>query len=166
MIARTGNYWGRWCIAGLFSLLLLGGIPSSSVGAESVGEKIEVTAETAKQTVTDAGKTASKKIEELWARVDEARLKNRTRDEIVAWMIMGLLVGGLMNRVTGLKPITAFSLGLLGAFVGGIVAHVTALDFGWGPVLIRYEDLVMSLVGGALLMVIGKLLLSRKKKSS
>ena len=165
MIARTGNNWGLWCIAGLFSLLLFGGIPSSSIGAESVGDKVEATAETAKQAVTDAGNTASKKIEELWARISEARLKNRTRDEIVAWMIMGVLVGGLMNRVTGLKPITSFSLGLLGAFVGGIVAHVTALDFGWGPVLIRYEDLVMSLVGGALLMVLGKLLLSRKKKS-
>jgi len=165
MIARTGNNWDRWCIAGVFSLLLFGGIPSSSVRAESVGEKVEATAETAKEAVSDAGKTASKKIEELWARISEARLKNRTRDEIVAWVIMGVLVGGLMNRVTGLKPITSFSLGLLGAFVGGIVAHVTALDFGLGPVLIRYEDLVMALVGAAVLMVLGKLLLSRKKKS-
>jgi hypothetical protein len=166
MIARTGNKWGRWCIAGLFSLLLFGGIPLAPARAESVGEKVEATAETAKQAVSDAGKTASHKIEELWARVDEARLKNRTPDEIVAWVIMGLLVGGLMNRVTGLKPVISFSLGLLGAFIGGIVAHVTALNFGWGPVLIRYEDLLMSLVGGAVIVVLGKILLSRKKKSS
>jgi len=166
MIAKTGNIWGRWCVAGLFSLLLLGGMQPGSARAESVGEKVDKTAETAKQAVADAGKTASNKIEDLWARVDEARLKNRTPDEIVAWVIMGLLVGGLMNRITGLRPVVSFSLGLLGAFIGGIVAHVTQLNFGWGPVLIRYEDLLMSLVGGAVLMVLGKLILSRKKKSS
>jgi hypothetical protein len=166
MIARTGNNWGRWCVAGLLSLLILAGLQPGSARAESVSEKVDKTAETAKQAVADAEKTASNKIEDLWTRVDEARLKNRTPDEIVAWVIMGLLVGGLLNRTTGLRPAIAFSLGLLGAFIGGIVAHVTALNFGWGPVLIRYEDLLMSFAGGAVLMVLGKLLLSRKKKSS
>ncbi len=166
MIANTGNNWGRWCVAGLFSLMLLGGMQPGSARAESVSEKVDKTAETAKQAVTDAGKTASNKIEDLWARVGEARLKNRTPDEIVAWVIMGLLVGGLMNRITGLRPVVSFSLGLLGAFIGGIVAHVTRLNFDWGPVLIRYEDLLMSLVGGAVLMVLGKLILSRKQESS
>ena len=166
MIAKTVRIWGRWCITGLFGLLLFGGIPSSSARAESVGEKVVATTETAKQAVADAGKSASKKIEELWERIDEARLKNRTRDEIVAWVIMGLLIGGLLNRATGMKSVISFSLGLLGAFIGGIVAHVTALNFGWGPVLIRYEDLLMSFVGGAVIVVLGKILLSRKKKSS
>jgi uncharacterized membrane protein YeaQ/YmgE (transglycosylase-associated protein family) len=137
-----------------------------SARAESVSEQVDKTAETAKQAVADAEKTASNKLEDLWARVDEARLKNRTPDEIVAWVIMGLLVGGLMNRITGLRPVISFSLGLLGAFIGGIVVHVTQLNFGWGPVLIRYEDLLVSFVGGAVLMVLGKLLLSRKKKSA
>jgi uncharacterized membrane protein YeaQ/YmgE (transglycosylase-associated protein family) len=151
---------------GLFSLLLVGANQLHSARAESVGEKVEATTETAKQAVTDAGKSASKKIEDLWARIDEARLKNRTRDEIVGWIIMGVLIGGLLNRAGGMKPVTSFSLGLIGAFIGGIIAHVTALDFGLGPVLIRYEDLVMSIVGAVILVVLGKFLLSRKKKSS
>jgi len=156
---------GRWGIPSLVSLLLLLAIQPGSVKAESVGEKVDATAESAKQAVADAGKSASKSIESLWERVDAARLKNRTRDEIVAWVIMGLLVGGLLNRATGAKALTAFSLGLVGALIGGIVAHVTAMDFGLGPVLIRYEDLLLSFVGGAVLLVLGRLLLGRKKKS-
>ena len=165
MIVKTGNFLGRWCIASLLSLLLLAAIQSSSGRAESVSEKVAATTETAKEAVTDAGKTASNKIEELWTRVDAARLKNRTRDEIVGWVIMGLLIGGLLNRAGGIKPVAAFGLGLIGALIGGIIAHVTALDFGLGPVLIRYEDLVMSVIGAVVLVTLGKFLLSRKKSS-
>jgi uncharacterized membrane protein YeaQ/YmgE (transglycosylase-associated protein family) len=134
--------------------------------AESVGQKVESATESAKQAVTDAGKSATSTIEELWRSISEARLKNRTGDEIVAWIIMGLLVGGLLNRVTGLKTFTAFGLGLVGAFIGGVVAHVTKLNFGLGPVMIRYEDLLLSFVGGLLLLLVGKILMRGKKKSS
>jgi uncharacterized membrane protein YeaQ/YmgE (transglycosylase-associated protein family) len=87
-------------------------------------------------------------IEILWKRIDERRLKNRTPDELVAWVLMGLLVGGLLYRVTRLGQVLTILLGLAGAFLGGIVANVFQLDFGMGPVLIRYEDLICSLVGG------------------
>ena len=48
--------------------------------------------------------------------------------------------------------------GLVGAFVGGILANVLQLDFGLGPVLIRYEDLICSLVGGFVLLYVWGLL--------
>jgi uncharacterized membrane protein YeaQ/YmgE (transglycosylase-associated protein family) len=49
-------------------------------------------------------------------------------------------------------------LGLAGAFVGGLVVHLANLDFGWGPVLIRYEELLFALLGAIVLVVLAKLL--------
>jgi uncharacterized membrane protein YeaQ/YmgE (transglycosylase-associated protein family) len=119
--------------------------------------------------VRDVGRSAEKTLEDLWKSIDEQRLKNRTPDQIVAWVIMGVLVGALAGmatslKTTGLGKAGRLLLGLAGAFIGGIVAHVTRIDFGWGPVLIRYEDLLFSLVGALLLIVIGRFLRSRSKK--
>jgi hypothetical protein len=65
----------------------------SRTSAQSVGEKVSAAASETKEKIQDAGKTAANKLEQLWQRIDEQRLKNRTPDEIVAWLIMGLLVG-------------------------------------------------------------------------
>ena len=92
------------------------------------------------------------KIEVLWQRIDERRLKNRTPDELVAWALMGLLVGGMLYRFGRGGQVTSVLLGLVGAFLGGIVAHVGQLNFGLGPVLITYEDLICSLAGGLLIL--------------
>jgi uncharacterized membrane protein YeaQ/YmgE (transglycosylase-associated protein family) len=104
------------------------------------------------ETIQDKGQQAVSKVEALWQRIDERRLKNRTPDEIVAWVIMGLLVSGLLYRLGGRGQIASILLGLIGAFIGGIVAHVAQLDFGLGPILITYEDLICSLVGGLLIL--------------
>jgi uncharacterized membrane protein YeaQ/YmgE (transglycosylase-associated protein family) len=104
------------------------------------------------ETIHDKGQEAVSKAEALWQRIDERRLKNRTPDEIVAWVIMGLLVSGLLYRLGGRGQIASILLGLIGAFIGGIVAHVAQLDFGLGPILITYEDLICSLVGGLLIL--------------
>jgi uncharacterized membrane protein YeaQ/YmgE (transglycosylase-associated protein family) len=100
-----------------------------------------------------------------------ARLKNRTPDDIVAWVIMGVLVGavaGMMTslRSTGLGKVGRLLLGLAGAFLGGIVLRVSKLDFGWGPVLIRYEELAFSLVGAIVLLVLAKFIRSRSTKQA
>jgi len=112
--------------------------------------------EDAKKAVSDAGQAT---MEDVWKRVDEARLKNRSPDEIVAWALMGILVGAVAAMVTSLKGagrVGYLVSGLVGAFIGGILVHLTRVDFGWGPVLIRYEELLFSFVGAILIVLILK----------
>jgi uncharacterized membrane protein YeaQ/YmgE (transglycosylase-associated protein family) len=129
--------------------------------------------EAAKETTEAVKKTgiaAADEAGKLWQSIDAARLKNRTPDEIVAWVIMGMLVGSMAGMMTSMKPtglgkLGRLLLGLAGAFLGGIVVRVTGLDFGWGPVLIRYEELFVSLLGAVLLIVVARLLRSKSKKT-
>lgn len=151
-------------LASLLCLAALGCLAPSRTLAQTVGEKASAAANETGKEIQDAGKTVEGKLEQLWQRIDEARLKNRTPDEIVGWLIMGLLVGGILARATDLRRWSAFAFGLIGAFLGGMVAHVTELDLGLGPVLIRYEDLLISLVGGVLILLAARRFMSRKQK--
>ena len=124
----------------------------------------------AKIAVEDARRDAGHSFENLWRRMDEGRLKNRSRDEIVAWVIMGVLVGAVAGMLTRLKPtgmglVGRLLLGLGGACLGGIVGHLSKVDFGMGPVMIRYEELLFSFVGAILLNVVVRMIGSRSKKS-
>lgn len=130
----------------------------------TVSGKVGTAADEAGKALQDAGRATKNKLEEWWSRIDESRLKNRTRDEIVAWLLMGLLVGGVIARTTGLRLVTAYGLGLVGAFLGGMAVHVSQFDLGLGPVLIRYEDLLFSLVG-SLIVVLGARWFVRRKKA-
>jgi len=135
----------------------------------SLTDRTTATVQDAKTAVQDASRSAAKTLEALWQGLDESRLKNRTGDEIVAWVIMGILAGAVAGMMTSLKT-TSFGklgrllLGLAGAFIGGIVVRIAQFDFGWGPVLIRYEELFFSLLGAILLLFVFRLLRSRLKK--
>jgi uncharacterized membrane protein YeaQ/YmgE (transglycosylase-associated protein family) len=103
--------------------------------------------------------------------VSESRLKNRTRDEIVAWAIMGVLVGAVAGmlttlKTTGLGKVGRLLLGLAGAFMGGMIVHAGRIDFGLGPVLIRYEELLFSLAGAVVLIIVARFFRSGAKKKS
>src|SRR5262249_573314 len=130
----------------------------NQTSAPPVSERVGAAATEATQALQNTGERALNKVEALWLRIDQRRLVNRTPDEIVAWALMGLLVGGLLYRVTKLTQVTTILLGLVGAFVGGILANVLQLDFGSGPILVRYEDLICSLVGGFVLLYVWGLL--------
>ena len=125
----------------------------------------------ADSTLDKAKETAQEVTDSLWKSIDGQRLKNRTPDQIVAWGIMGVLVGAVAGmatslKTTGLGKVGRLLLGLVGAFIGGIVVSATRVDFGWGPVLIRYEELLFSFVGAILLIVCSRLIRSRWKKPS
>ncbi len=102
--------------------------------------------------IQETGQAAVTKIQTLWQRIDERRLKNRTPDQIVAWVIMGLLVGGLLYRFGKRNLVASVLLGLVGAFIGGILANVLQINLGLGPVLITYEELLFTLLGGFLML--------------
>ncbi len=145
--------------------------PLAAAAEAGLGEKANAIAQETSASVKQAGDTAAEAAKDLWQRIDAARLKNRTPDEVVAWIIMGALVGGLAGSLTNLKPTGAgqigrLLLGLAGAFLGGIIVHVGQFNFGWGPVLIRYEELFFSLVGAVLLLVLGRVVRSRMKRKA
>ena len=151
-----------------FSLILLAlfmgclAVPGSICAAESLSDKVGAATSEAGKQIQDASQTAETKIQEIWRRIDGQRLKNRTPDQIVAWVIMGLLVGGLIHQFSRLNKVATLLLGLAGAFLGGILANVTQIDLGLGPVLIRYEDLLASLIGGLLIVFAARWLASRR----
>ncbi len=110
------------------------------------------TTNAARQFIQEQGQAAVDKIQTLWQRIDEKRIKNRTPDQIVAMVVMGMLAGGLLYRFGGRGQVSSILLGLVGAFIGGMIANVSKLDLGLGPVLITYEDLLFTLLGAVLII--------------
>lgn len=169
MILQLLQYTRLLCSVGCLGVLFCGAGPGYAQSASGgVGERVGAAAQNTKATVQEASAAAVNKIDEIWRRVDERRL-NRSRDEFVAWILVGLLVGNFIGMLSA-KPSTlpqrlgTVAVGLIGAFAGGIVAHVCQLDLGMGPVLIRYEDLLFSVVGGLLLVAGVRLLVAQKRK--
>lgn len=114
---------------------------------------------------------AVEKAKDFWQQIDAARLKNRTPDQIVAWVIMGVLVASVVGMMTSLKPTGAgligrLLLGLAGAFLGSVAIRIRDVDFGWGPVLIRYEELLFSFVGALVLVLLPRIIRWKFKKAA
>jgi uncharacterized membrane protein YeaQ/YmgE (transglycosylase-associated protein family) len=108
-------------------------------------------------------------FEDFWQRLDDSRLKNRTRDEIVAWLLMGVIVGCVAGMVTAQKAsgwarAGLLAMGLVGAFVGGMVVRVGKFDFGWGVVVIPYEELLFSAAGAVAVVLAWRLVRSKGGK--
>lgn len=116
------------------------------------------------QAVTDGVTT-------LQTKISDNLPTNRTRDENVAIVLMGVLVAsvaGMFSKVgcTGLGIAGRLALGLGGALIGGIVVRVTDLDFEWGTISIGYEELLFSLLGAMLLVAASRLVQFKMKKKT
>ena len=153
----------------LFCGFAIFSVAPAQAADQSVANAVKQTTADAVDKTTVAVQDAGDKIDQTWRKIDQQSLKNRTRDEIVAWVIVGILVGGVAGMFTpfknsGVGAVVRFGLGLGGAFIGGIVSHLAQLDFGMGPVLIRYEDLLLALIGSIAIVVIFKLARSASSK--
>lgn len=139
----------------LLILAVLGG-PLFAAEESPLTEKAEKVAEQKKE-------EAKEKAKNFWEKIDEARLKNRTPNELVAWVIMGVLVAAVIgmlsageNRLTSNLGRLAF--GLAGAFIGGGIVRVRNLDLGWGAAVIPYEELLFSFLGALIIVLLPKLI--------
>jgi uncharacterized membrane protein YeaQ/YmgE (transglycosylase-associated protein family) len=144
------------------------GTPMQAAEA-TITESVESAAKDAQKSAVEAGKVAEGKLDQVWQTIQSQRIKNRTPDEIVAWVIMGILVGGLAGTfspygTSGIGKLINFGFGLAGAFIGGVLAGLTRLDLGWGPVLIRYEELFLAFVGAAVIVLFARWLRNRSAK--
>lgn len=158
-----GKYWSIFRM-GLVALFLVSLMPLK-VAAET--KPIDKT----KQAVEGASRESVEAAGNFFQRLNENGMQNWTRDEIVAWLIMALLVGSAAGmftsmKATGLGKLGQFLLGLAGALVGCMLVRVGSIDYGWGKAVISYEGLVYSF-GAALLFIVADRVIrrvTRKKK--
>jgi len=47
-----------------------------------------------------------------------------------------------------------------------MLVHIGQFDFGWGPFLIRYEELLFAMFGALLLVVVGWAVRARTRRKS
>ncbi len=153
----------------LLTLASLATPVSAQNQTEDIVNQTRAAAQTAAERVQDAGAAAAEEARDVWSRISDSRLKNRTFDELLAWLIIGVMVGALAGmftspKSTGAGKLSRLGVGLAGAFLGGMIVRVMQIDFGWGPVLIRFEEVLFSIVGAVLLVVVMRLVRSKMKK--
>jgi len=151
----------------LLAVVLLVGL-SIGASAEDKGlvERSKAVAGDAKEVVVDASASVANGAESAWKTIEGTGL---SRHEVVAWMIVGALVGAIAGmltsmRSTGMGRFGRLFLGLLGALIGGVAVRVGNLDLGWSPVTIRYEDILFAFAGAVLLVLLARIAKSSTQK--
>jgi uncharacterized membrane protein YeaQ/YmgE (transglycosylase-associated protein family) len=144
----------------LFSLLTA--VPCRAADKETATKQ-------ATDAVNDSAQAVAKGITTLQERISENRLVNRTREETVAFVLMGVLVASVAGmfskiRCSGAGMAGRLVLGLAGAFIGGMVVRVAEIDYEWGTVTMGYEELLFSLLGAVTLVAVSRLIQFQMKK--
>ena len=88
--------------------------------------------------------------------------------KIIAWLVVGALVGSLVGVMfkgekKGYGRFKNLIIGLVGSVVGGLIFWVFKIDLGMGDLMITAEDLVAAFLGA--LVFLGVLALIKAKKS-
>lgn len=88
--------------------------------------------------------------------------------KLIVWLILGALTGYVVGPILarkkeGLGLWKNIGVGLAGALVGGIVFRVFKIDLGLGQIAITAEDLVASILGAFLFVLILWILKKAKK---
>ena len=73
-------------------------------------------------------------------------------DQLIVWLLVGATAGSLVGLVVkrnkqGFGWLGNLSIGLAGAFVGGLLFRLLRIDLGLGVIAISLEDVVAALVG-------------------
>jgi uncharacterized membrane protein YeaQ/YmgE (transglycosylase-associated protein family) len=138
-------------------------VSSTAVLAEggTLTERSKAVASDAKAVMADAGQSVATGAGNAWQALEESALSSRTQDEIIAWMVVGALVGAVAGMLTSMKStgmgrFGRLLLGLMGAFIGGVAVRVGNVDLGWNPLLIRYEELLCAFLGAVVLIVLAR----------
>lgn len=90
---------------------------------------------------------------------------------LLSWIITGLLVGliarALMPGRQSMGWIMTILLGIVGAFVGGLISSAIWPTWGRDPdVATMWPGWIMSIVGGVLVLLVVQLVLGRRNVSA
>jgi len=77
---------------------------------------------------------------------------------IIVWLIVGALAGSMIGMFTtsakkGSGRWMNFGIGLVGAFLGGIIFRFFRIDLGLGRISVSLEDVVAALVGSVIFIL-------------
>jgi uncharacterized membrane protein YeaQ/YmgE (transglycosylase-associated protein family) len=136
--------------------------PCYAASEASVTEQASVVVSESAQTVTDG-------ITTLQEKVADSRLVNRTNDDVLAFILMGVLVASVFGifskrRCSGLGIAGLVGLGLIGAYIGSMVVRIAQIDLGWSEVVLNYEELLFSLLGAIAVVALARLIKWQIKK--
>ncbi|HEV2098127.1 MAG TPA: GlsB/YeaQ/YmgE family stress response membrane protein [Stellaceae bacterium] len=78
-------------------------------------------------------------------------------DQLVVWIIVGLIGGSLTARLTrrerkGFGLLSNLALGLVGALIGGVLFRLLGLFAGLDKVSISLRDVLAAVVGSLLIL--------------
>lgn len=146
----------------LFVILLALAVPFQAAAQES-------TTQQATETVNKSAEDVAEGISTLRERVSDNRVVNRTSDDIVAFILMGILVAsasGMFSKIrcSGLGMAGRIGLGLIGAYIGSMVVRVAQIDLGWSEVIMEYEELLFSLLGAVAVVVSSRFIQRQMEK--
>jgi uncharacterized membrane protein YeaQ/YmgE (transglycosylase-associated protein family) len=77
---------------------------------------------------------------------------------IIIWLIVGALAGSMIGMFTtsakkGSGRWMNFCIGLVGAFLGGVIFRFFRIDLGLGRISVSLEDVVAALVGSIIFIL-------------
>jgi len=149
-------------ISAVLILLQILTAPCYAAGEASATEQASAAVSESAQTVTEG-------ITTLQEKVSDSRLVNRTSDDVLAFVLMGVLVAsvfGIFSRIrcSGLGIAGLIGLGLVGAYIGSMVVRIAQIDLGWSEVVLNYEELLFSLLGAIAIVALSRLIKWQIKK--
>lgn len=96
----------------------------------------------------------------------ETIIGDATLGQIVAWLVLGALIGPFVGRLMarskkGFGLLGNLLIGLIGAFVGGVLFEL--LDITWGTdVALTLNDFIAAFIGAVLLVLTVQVINSRR----
>jgi len=95
---------------------------------------------------------------------------NVTVSQIIVWLIVGALAGGLTGVVVkgtkkGFGQFTNLGIGLVGALIGGSIFRAFNIDLGLGDLAISFQDLLAAFLGSLTFLLLVWLIQKKLAKS-
>jgi uncharacterized membrane protein YeaQ/YmgE (transglycosylase-associated protein family) len=89
-----------------------------------------------------------------------------TLSDILSLLIVGILAGSLAGMLVkrnrgGLGYMLNLLVGVVGAIMGGAIVRLFKIDFKWGQIVLRWEDMLAAFIGS--LVFIALIAIMRRK---